>query len=200
MVIVFRYLIEIIGLTYALSVSAQVINPNLWRTHFNKEFGFRISYPNEWKVIPPKGPNIRFSVSPASGPGNCNVVVRRMADLRGMSQQQLNQEIEGMALDDASWSGYLGMPRSQFKMIDRHRAKIVNVPAIYGVVEANVETLEGVYFGKKAVALTFTPGVAWTITCGISTSKRQEGLTRYDELQPYLTKIMGSFTFVNSSQ
>jgi hypothetical protein len=85
-------------------------------------------------------------------------------------------------------------------MIDRRRAMIVNVPAIYGVVEVNIETLEGAYFGKKAVALTFTPGVLWTITCGTSTSKRQEGLTRYDELQPYLTKIMGSFTFINSIQ
>lgn len=149
MVIISRYLIAIIGLTYALSASAQAINPNLWRTYINKEFGFRISYPNEWKVIPPKGPNVRFSVSPASGPGNCNVVARRKADLRGMSQQQLNQEIEGMALDDASWSEYLGMPRSQFKMIDRHRAKIFNVPAIYGVIEASIETLEGVFLARR---------------------------------------------------
>lgn len=199
MVIICRCFIVIVGIAYSLSASAQTINPNLWRTYTDKEFRFRISYPNEWKVIPPKGPNVRISVSPISGPGNCNVVARRMADLRGMSQQQLNQEIGGMALDDASWSGYLGMPSSQFRMIERHRAKVVNVPAIYGLVEASIETLEGAYFGKKAVALTFTPGVAWTITCGVSTSKQQEGRIRYDELQPYLAKIMGSFTFINSS-
>lgn len=198
MAIIARHFIAGIVLAYSMTALAQNINPNLWQTNVNKEFGFRISYPNDWKVIPPKGPNIRISVSPASGPGNCNVVARPMADLRGMSQQQLNKEVEAMTIDDASWSEYLSIPPSQFSMIERRRAKIGNVPAIYGLFEANIETLEGRYFGKKAVAMTFTPGVLWTITCGVSTYKPQEGRQRYDELQPYLTKIMGSFTFLDS--
>ena len=197
MVYLLRSLIAVLSLVGALSVSAQVINPNLWQTYLNKEFGFRISYPNDWKAIPPKGPNVRISVSPPSGPGNCNVVARPMSEMRGLSQQQINQDIENMALVDASWSEYLNMPRSQFTMLERRRGKIGNIPAIYGAFEANIETLEGSYFGKKAVALTFTPGVLWTITCGVSTYKQQEGRDRYDKLQPYLTKIMGSFTFLD---
>jgi hypothetical protein len=113
-----------------------------------------------------------------------------------MSQQQLNKELETMAIDDASWSEYLGVPRSQLSMIERRRAKIGNIPAIFGSFEANIETLEGRYFGRKVVAMTFTPGFSWTITCGVSTYKPQEGRQRYDELQPYLMKIMGSFTFL----
>lgn len=190
--------IAVIALVYPVAVFAQNqnINPNLWQTTINKEFGFRISYPNDWKITSPKGPNIRISVSPASGPGNCNVVARPVADLKTMSQQQLNEEVEAMALDDASWSEYLGIPQSQLSMIERRRAKIGNTTAIFGSFEASFETLEGRYFGKKAVAMTFTPGLLWTITCGVSTYKVQDGRQRYDELQPYLKKIMGSFTFL----
>lgn len=190
-----RKFIAVILLAYPLIGFAQNINPNLWQTNTNKEFGFRISYPNEWKVIPPKGPNVRISVSPASGAGNCNVVARPVADIKNMTQQQLNKEVEVMATDDASWSGYLGIPQSQFSMIERRRSKIINIPAIYGLLELNFDTLEGRHFGKKAVALTFTPGMLWTITCGVTTRNPQEGRQRFEELQPYITKIMGSFVF-----
>lgn len=196
MKIVPRLFISIIALASPLSGLAQNINPNLWQTNISKEFGFRISYPHDWKVTPPKGPNVRISVSPASGPGNCNVVARPSAEIKNLTQQQINIEVEAMTIDDASWSEYLGMPRSQFSMVERRRAKIGNIPAIIGSFEANIETLEGRYFGKKVVAMTFTPGLLWTITCGVSTYRPQEGRQRYDELQPDLMKIMGSFTFL----
>lgn len=199
--IITRYLIRAIIIvsimhTYSRSAFAQNINPNVWQTNVNKEFGFRISYPNDWKVVPAKGPNVRISVSPANGPGNCNIVARSMANLKGMSQQQLNKEVNAMPIDDASWSEYLSIPQSQFSMIERRRANIGNIPAIYGTFEANIDTLEGRYFGKKTVAMTFTPGVLWTVTCGVSTYNPQEGRQRYNELQPYLKKIMGSFTLL----
>jgi hypothetical protein len=188
--------IAAIAFAYSITSSAQSINPNLWQTSTNKEFGFRISYPNDWKVIPTKGPNVRISVSPASGPGNCNVVARPNTELKAMSQQQLNKELEVMPIDDASWSDYLGVPASQVSIIERRRAKINTVPAIVGSFEVNIENLEGRYFGKKTAAITFTPGLMWTITCGVSTYNVQEGRQRYNELQPYLLKIMGSFTFL----
>lgn len=181
-----------------LTSYAQNINPNLWKTSVNKEFGFRISYPNNWKMVPTKGPNVRLSVSPVTGAGNCNVVARPLADLAGMSQQQLNNEIESMALDDSSWAEYLNLSLSQFSMIESRRAKIVNVSSIYGSLEISIETLEGSYFGKKNVAMAFTPGMLWTITCGVSTYTPDEGRKRYDELQPYLIKIMGSFIYLDS--
>ena len=196
MKIFYRKLISVIAIFYPFSCLSQTINPNVWQTSINEEFKFRISYPNDWKVIPPKGPNVRISVSPVNGLGNCNVVARRTAKLRNISQQLLNKEIETMTIDDSSWSYYLGMPRSNFSVIERRRAKIGNVSAIFGLIEASFVTLEGRYFGKKAVAMTFTPGVLWTITCGVSTYKAQDGRKRYNELQPYLMHIMGSFTFL----
>jgi hypothetical protein len=190
---------SIISIFFSCSITARAenINPNLWQTVLNKKFGFRISYPNDWKITPTKGANVRISVSPANGSGNCNVVAKQMPEIQNMSQQQLNKEIETMAIDDASWSEYLAIPATQFSVIERRRAKIFNIPAIYGVLEINFETLEGSYFGKKSVAMTFTPGMLWTITCGVSTYKPLEGRLRYNELQPYLTKIMGAFQFLS---
>lgn len=186
-------IVAVILLAYSLMGQAENINPNLWPTITNEEFGFRISYPSDWKEIKARGASVRVSVSPTTGPGNCNVVVREIEDTKSISQEQLNKEIDTMAIDDASWSEYLGVHPSQLLMTEKRRAKIVNIPAVYGEFEANIETLEGPYFGKKAVAITLTPGLLWTVTCGVSTYKPQEGRQLYNELQPYLIKIMGSF-------
>lgn len=124
------------------------------------------------------------------------MVARQNAEIKAMSQHQLNKELEVMAIDDVSWSEYIGMPQSQFSMTERRRAKLGNIPVIIGSFEATFENLEGRYFGKKTVAMTFTPGLMWSITCGVSTYKAQEGRQRYHEIQPYLLKIMGSFAFL----
>jgi hypothetical protein len=187
--------IALIALFFSFDSFAQDLNPNLWNTHKNKEFGFRISYPNHWEIILPKGQNIRISISPKAGPGNCNVVAKQNNEIKDMSQLQLNKELELMPIDDASWADYLGMNQSQFAITERRRVKIGNIPAIVGYLEANFETLEGRYFGKKIVAMTFTPGLMWSVTCGVSTYKTEEGKRRFKDIQPYLMKIMGSFRF-----
>lgn len=189
-------ILAIFPLFFTLNSFAQNINPNLWQTHINKELGFRISYPNNWQIIPAKGLNIRISISPKAGLGNCNIVAKQNDEIKAMSQIQLNKELEVMSIDDASWADYLGMSQSQFSITERGRVRIGNIPAIIGFLEANFETLEGHYFGKKIVAMTFTPGLMWSITCGVSTYKTEEGRRRYKEIQPYLNKIMGSFTFI----
>lgn len=188
----------LIGYAFALSsiIAAQEINPNLWQTSINRQFGFRLSYPIGWKLIQPKGPNVRLSVSPASGPGNCNVVVRPNAESKTMSQEELNKELDVMPMDDSSWSEYIGIPRSQFAIVERRRARIGSIPAIVGTLEASFETLEGRYFGKKTIAITITPGLVWSVTCGVSTYGVTEGRQRYEELYPYLMKVMGSFAFL----
>lgn len=180
-----------------LSSQSQALNSNVWQTHINRDFGFRLSYPNEWKVIPPKGPNVRISVSPPQGPGNCNVVVKPMAELKSYSQRQLNREMEAMPLDNATWADMMDMPQSQIRVIEQRRTKVADVSALYGEVEVQLDNLNGRYFGKKAIAFMMTPGGRWSVTCGVSAYELSEGRQRYGELQPYLKKIMESFSFVD---
>lgn len=185
-------------LIFPLSVFAQSKenNSNLWPVYRNNQEGFRISYPPSWIVVQPKGRNVKFSVNPHDGPGNCNVLVRLNSDISGMSQKELNREVESLTQDQNSWAKYLGLPRSQVRLIESRIAKIVDIPAVVGVIETNLETLEGKYLRKQIVVLTFTPGTIWSLNCGASSLNAEEARSRFDALTPKFNKILGSFMFL----
>lgn len=170
-------------------------NSNLWPVYRDGQSGFRISYPPAWIIVPTKGRNVRFSVNPPTGPGNCNVVARPNAELSGMTQPALNREIESLPTDQTSWAEYIGLPPSQVRIIETRRARIHDVPALLGVVETTLENLEGKFTRKQIVALTFTPGLSWSLNCGASTFKADDARSRFAELQPTFNKVFGSFGF-----
>lgn len=118
-------------------------NSNLWPVYRDTQVGFHISYPTGWIIVPTKGPNVRFSVNPPIGAGNCNVVARPNAELNGMTQAALNREIESMPADQASWADYIGIPLSQVHVMGFRRATILDVPALMGIVETELENLAG---------------------------------------------------------
>lgn len=175
---------------------APVDNSNLWPVHRDGQMGFRISYPPAWVIAPTKGRNVRFSVNPPNGPGNCNVVARPNAELSGMTQAALNREIESLPIDQVSWAEYIGIPPSQVRVIETRRVRIHDVPAVLGVLETTLENLEGKFTRKQIAALTFTPGLIWSLNCGASTFKADEARSRFAELQPIYNKIFGSFAFL----
>lgn len=171
-------------------------NSNLWPTHRDAERGFRISYPPDWIVVPPKGTNVRFSVNPPDGPGNCNVVAKPNAELRSLSQTQLNREIEQAETDTPSWAEYLGLPTAQVRVIESRRARIHDIPAIVAVAETRLENLQGNFLRKQTLAMTFTPGYVWSLNCGASSFSADEARSRFALLQPTFSKIFGSFVFL----
>jgi hypothetical protein len=171
-------------------------NSNFWPVHSDDQTGFRISYPPEWVMVPTKGRNVRFSVNPPAGAGNCNVVARQNAELKAMTQPALNREIESLPTDQASWAEYIGLPPSQVRVTETRRARIHDLPAIFGVVETTLENLEGKFTRKQIVALTFTPGMIWSLNCGASTFKTVSARSRFTELQPTFNKVFGSFGFL----
>jgi hypothetical protein len=171
-------------------------NSNLWPVHRDTEAGFRISYPPEWIVVQPRGPNVRFSVNPPGGPGNCNVVARPDAALSRMNQSQLNREIESLPDDRDSWAGYVGVLGSQVVLVESRRARILDVPALVGVIETTLETLEGKFMRRAMVALTLKPGVIWTLNCGATSFNPDQARSRFAELQATFSKVFGSFAFL----
>ena len=62
---------------------------------------FRISYPTGWVIVPPRGANVPVSFNPPKGAGNCNVIVRPNAELKGMTQAALNREIQTLPIDQS---------------------------------------------------------------------------------------------------
>lgn len=191
-------LITIIFAFIAPLASAQMVagNSNLWPVHRDDQAGFRISYPPEWVIVPTKGRNVRFSVNPAAGSGNCNVVARSNVELKAMTQPELNREIESLTTDQVSWAQYIGLPPSQVRVVETRRARIQDLPAIFGVVETTLENLEGKFTRKQIVALTLTPGLIWSLNCGASTFKAEDARSRFAELQPTFNKVFGSFAFL----
>lgn len=171
-------------------------NSNYWPVHRDDQTGFRISYPHTWIVVQPKGRNVRFSANPPDGPGNCNVVARPNSAIGGMSQQLLNREIESLPQDQASWAEYVGLPVSQVKLVESRLGKIFDTPALIGVIETTLENPEGIYTRKQIVALTFKPGIVWSLNCGASSFKSDEAKARFDALKASFNKILGSFTFL----
>ncbi|WGG52164.1 hypothetical protein [Rugamonas sp. DEMB1] len=113
-----------------------------------------------------------------------------------MTQSVLNREIESLAIDQVSWAEYIGLPPIQVRVIETRRAHIHGVPAVFGVLETTLENLEGKFTRKQIVALTFTPGLVWSLNCGASTFKADEARSRFAELQPTFNKIFGSFAYI----
>lgn len=183
-------------LTGDSNAQSSASNSNLWPVHRDEKSGFRISYPPDWIALPAKSRNTRFSVSPPKGSGNCNVVARPNAELASLSQAQLNREIESLRTDQASWAEYIGIQPSQVKVVESRRARIHTVPAIVGTVETALENLEGRFTRKQMIAMTFTPGVIWSLNCGASTPLASDAQARFKELQPTFMKVFGSFAFL----
>lgn len=171
-------------------------NSNFWAIHRDVERGFRISYPPNWVVVPPKGSTVRFSVNPPDGPGNCNVAVRPNSELAGMTRDALNRAIQALPDDATSWAGYAGIPASQIVLIESRRARILNVPALVSTMETSLENLEGKFTRKQMVALTLTAGFTWSLNCGASSFKAGEARARFAVLQPTFNKVFGSFGFL----
>jgi hypothetical protein len=119
-----------------------------------------------------------------------------MAELESMTQAAINLEIESLPIDQASWAEYVGIPVSQIHLVQSRRAHIYDVPAVVGILETTLENLEGKFTRKQIVALTFTPGVIWSLNCGASTFKADEARSRFSELEPTFNKVFGSFAFV----
>ena len=174
-------------------------NSNYWPVHRDDQAGFRVSYPPTWIVVQPKGRNVRFSVNPSDGPGNCNVVARPNSEIDDMSQALLNREIESLPQDQASWAEYVGLPVSQVRLIESRLGKIVDISALIGVIETAIENLEGKYTRKQVVVLTFRPGIVWSLNFGVSSFNSSEARTRFDALRPSFNKMLGSFSFLHKT-
>lgn len=194
----FASLCLLIGGCCGLSALGQATtdNSNLWPVHRDTQAMFRISYPADWVIVPPKGRNVRFSVNPPDGAGNCNVVLRKNPELRTMTQEEINKEIVQLPQDAACWAEYAGLPASNVRVIESRISKIGNIPALLGVLETKLENLEGKFTRYQIVAVTFRPGEIWILNCGASSFRADEARDRFNVLKRRFDKMLGSFMFL----
>jgi hypothetical protein len=171
-------------------------NSNFWPVHRDTQAMFRISYPDDWVVTPPKGRNARFSVYPKDGAGNCNVVVVYKPELLNMTQADLNKEIAQLPQDAAGWAEYAGLPASNVRVLESRIGHILDIPALVGVLETKLENLQGKYTRYHMVAFFLKPGEMWSVNCGATSSNANEARDRFNILRHTFNKMLGSFMFL----
>lgn len=181
--------------TPATAQAPDPANSNFWPVHRDPKLGFRISYPANWLPVPGRGPNVKFSVNPPSGAGNCNVVAKPNVELARLSQSDLNAEIRALGIDAPSWAEYVGIPSANIRVLSARRAAVSSIPAIVGVLEADLENLQGKYVRRQIVAMTLTPQAVWTMNCGVFVATTALAAQRFNELAPLFEKVLGSFAF-----
>lgn len=170
-------------------------NSNLWPTYRDQQLGFRISYPADWLLPPKRSANARFSASPPVGPGNCNVVAKPVSETLRMSQADLNAEVQALGIDAASWASYVGAVGTNVRLISARRAAVNGIPAIVGVLDIDLENLQGKYVRRQMVAMTLTPGYVWTLNCGVSVADVGAAQRAFALWSPTFEKVLGSFAF-----
>ena len=174
-------------------------NSNLWQVYRDAELGYRISYPPDWKAAPKKGPNVRFSVVPPNPPGNCNLVVTRKSELATMNQSALNMEVRALGLSQEDWASYVGIPSAKVRVSESRQASVNDIAAIVGVLETDLENLQGAFMRKQLVALMLTRGAIWSLNCGATDVNSVNVRNRYDALSPTFSKVIGSFALIAAS-
>ena len=174
-------------------------NSNLWPVYRNVELGYRISYPPDWKIAPINGSNVRFSVVPPNPPGNCNLVVARKPELTALDQSMLNAEVRALGLGREDWASYVGIPLDKIRVSESRQASVNDIAAIVGVLETDLENLQGKFMRKQLVALMLSRGALWTLNCGATDFNSVNVRNRYNALSPTFSKVLGSFAFIAAS-
>jgi|GEM_PF-6201726 len=169
-------------------------NSNLWPVHRDTVAGFRISYPPDWRLAPIKGSNVRFSVVPPQAPGNCNVLVNAKQELGSMDQSSLNEAIKGLGNSATDWANYMGIEPARIRVISSRRVSFGPIIAINGVLETDLENLQGRFTRKQTIVLFLHRGALWSLNCGASDGSPAIARSRYDKLYKTFGKIIGSFS------
>lgn len=170
-------------------------NSNLWPVHTDSRLGFRISYPPDWIQPAKRSANTRFSANPPAGPGNCNVVAKPVGETRGMSQAELNVEVQMLGIDAASWQSYIGAVGTNVRVVSARRAAVGALPAIVGFLDVDLENLQGKYVRRQLIAMTMTPGLVWSVNCGVSVANGDAAQRDFARWSPTFDKVLGSFAF-----
>lgn len=191
-------LFSILLIFFGLSAYGQMSedNSNFWTVHRDTQTMFRISYPRDWVVAHPKGPNVRFSVYPPDGAGNCNVVVRHAPELKNFTQKELSDQLSLFPQDSAGLADLLGLPASGVHVIDSRMGKVWDIPAWISTVETKLVNLEGEFSRYQIVVVILKPGEIWNINCGVTLSGATEAKIRFTVLKPKFVKMLGSFVFL----
>ena len=174
---------------------AQFNSPDGWMVYRDSEIPFRISYPPTWVIAPPAKSTARLTIHPTKGLGSCSVLAREVAEARTKTQAELNRGVRSAPLGRAAWAKYMSFPISKIRVVESRIGQIQDIPAVMGILEITRDDILGDYTRKEVVAMTYTPGVSWTLNCGVATRDVEDAAAEFAKLEPTFKAILESLAF-----
>ncbi len=167
-----------------------------WVTVRNAEFSFRFIHPSDWRVATPRGQNVRYSIDVPDGEpfGNCNIVVRRVPELKDYTQRELNDDLKS-AYTENDWRDLMGDKFPDMRVIEARTTRVDNRPAQYAVLEYSYEAVTVKVFGRSMNIFTASPGLIWHFSCMAGGNSWRRAHQSYAHWETAFVRILSSLVF-----
>ena len=168
-----------------------------WLTFRSTQYKFRFTYPHDWHISTPRGPNVRGSVSsPNNKPSaNCNIVVRYVSELSRYTQVELDGEVNASEWSKRDWEKMLSEKFPDVHIIETRKIKVDNRPAQSAVAMYSYETIKAKLYVKSMFFYKVTPGLTWHFTCGAGGGTYREAEQNFEYWKATFLRIVSSFVF-----
>lgn len=170
-----------------------------WLTFRNSQYKFRFTYPSDWHISTPRGPNVRGSVtSPNTKPhANCNIVVGYVPELSRYTQAELDRDVNTAKWSKPDWEEMLSENFPDVHVFETRKIKVGNRPAQSAVAMYSYETIKAKLYGKSMFFYRMTPSLTWHFTCLAVGGTYNGAEQNFEYWKPTFLRIVSSFVFEN---
>lgn len=176
--------------------ASSAISAESQRNYTNHEFGFSFQYPASWTVTPTSTANSRAKVaSPTNAPhAECAVIVQCYPQAASVSQVDIDQIFTG-APSPAELKSALSQGANDVEILAVSTGALHSRPAHLARTRYNIGIPAGRAFVSGRIAMTATPGLTWTLSCGGQGNTAVEAERSYQFWQLEINKLISSFRF-----
>lgn len=179
-----------------IAVTLPAISAEELRIYSNQEFGFGFQYPASWSVSPPLTSNSRAKVvSPTNTPhAECAVIVQRYPQASSVSQSDIDQ-LFAEPPSSSELRSALSQGFNDVEILAVSVGALHSHPAQLARVRYSAGTPSGQAFVSGRMAMTATPGLTWTLSCGGQGNTPADAEKNFQFWQLEINRIVSSFRF-----
>ena len=161
---------------------------------FNKEYRFSFNFPADWHVQSPITTNSKAKVvSPSSSlSAECAIIVGKMTQLDGLSQEKLDQMLLQSPPDKEQYQATLMQGFSDVSVIAVSQGRLGSRIAHMIRARYSVRNGSSTEFVSVRIAKAFSPGMSWSLTCGGQGKSPDEAEKRL--IAPRSVRSVGPFS------
>ena len=167
------------------------------QVYSNKEYRFSFKFPASWHVQAPITPNSKVKVvSPSSSlSAECAVIIKKVSQLDGQSQENLDQMLLQSPPDKEQYQATLMQGFSDVSVIAVSQGRLGSRIAHMVRTRYSVRSKSSKEFVSMRMAKAFSPGMSWGLTCGGQGKSPDEAEKAYEYWQTAINNIFMTFRF-----